>query len=68
MKTPKPDSPTPVPAPKHDASVAKAPVPVPRSEALEAELAMLEAILPSEAEGSTQPVKVDPPTDRGGTR
>ena len=60
MTTPKPDSPTPVPAPK--------PAPTRRSEALEAELAMLEAILPPETEGSVQPAKVDAPTDRGETR
>jgi hypothetical protein len=60
MATQKPDSTTPVPAPK--------PVPAPRSEALEAELAMLEAILPPEAEGSAQPTPVDPPKDSGGSR
>jgi hypothetical protein len=60
MTTPKPDSPTPVPAPK--------PVQKPRSEALEAELAMLEAILPPEAEGSAQPTREDPSKDRGDSR
>lgn len=54
MATQKPDSPQPVPALK--------PVPAPRSEALEAELAMLEAILPPEAKGS------DSPPDREGAR
>ena len=54
-----PDTPKPVPTPK---AAAK-----PRSEALEAELAMLEAIMP-ETDGSAQPVKVDPPTECGGTR
>jgi hypothetical protein len=44
------------------------PAPAPRSEALEAELAMLEAMLPPEAEGSAQPAPVDPPTDREGAR
>jgi len=40
--------------------------PAPRSEALEAELAMLEAMLPPEAESSARPAPVDPPTDREG--
>lgn len=60
MGTQKPDSPEPVPAPKPALSVANGPVPAPRSEALEAELAMLEAILPPEAKGS--------PKDGGDTR
>jgi len=60
MTTPKSDSPTPVPAAKQ--------VPTRRSEALEAELAMLEAILPPETGGSAQPVKVEPPKDSGDTR
>jgi hypothetical protein len=55
----KPDSPKPVPAPK--------PGPAPRSEAMEAELAMLEAILPPAAESSAQPTRVGPPTERGDT-
>lgn len=53
MVTQKPDSPKPIPAPE--------PVPAPRSDALEAELGMLEAILPPELK---QPVPVDPPKDR----
>jgi hypothetical protein len=60
MATPKPDSPEPVPAAK--------PVPASRSEALEAELAMLEAILPPKANGSAQPAPVDPPKDSGESR
>ena len=60
MAIPKPDSPKPVTAPK--------PGPAPRSEALEAELAMLEAILPTDAESSAQPTRVDSPKDRGDTR
>jgi hypothetical protein len=55
----KPDSPKPVPAAK--------PGPAPRSEAMEAELAMLEAILPPAAERSAQPTRDGPPTDRGDT-
>ena len=47
MTTPKPDAPEPVPAPKK-------PDPAPRSEALEEELAMLEAILRLEAKGSAR--------------
>ena len=39
--------------------------PAPRSEALEAELAMLEAILPAEAERSVQPTRTDSPRDCG---
>ena len=60
MTTQTPDSPTPVPAPKK--------TPAPRSEALEAELAMLEAILPAEADGSAQPTREDPSKDRGDSR
>ncbi len=59
MATQKPDSPAPVPP--------VTPIPT-RSEALEAELAMLEAILPPKANGSTQPAPVDPPKDSGETR
>jgi len=58
MAPQKPDSTTPVPA--HTS------VPTPRSEALEAELAMLEAMLPAEAERNAKPNRVDPATDRGG--
>jgi hypothetical protein len=60
MAIQKPDSPNPVPTPK--------PGPAPRSEALEAELAMLEAILPTAAESSAQPTRVDSPKDRGDIR
>lgn len=60
MTTQTPDSPTPVPAPKK--------APATRSEALEAELAMLEAILPPDAGNSIPPAQVDAPTDRGETR
>jgi hypothetical protein len=60
MAPQKPDSPKPVAVPK--------PVPAPRSEALEAELAMLEAMLPPEAERSAQPNRVDPAKDRGGAQ
>ncbi|HEV8125912.1 MAG TPA: hypothetical protein VGP80_16820 [Gemmatimonadales bacterium] len=60
MTTHQSDSPTPVPTPKK--------APTLRSEALEAELAMLEAILPPEAESAPPPAKVDAPTDRGETR
>ena len=45
---------------------ASEPAPSPRSEALEAELAMLEAILPVEAENSARPTRIDPANDRGG--
>lgn len=55
MATQKPDSPKPVPAPK-------------RSEALEAELAMLETMLPPEAERSAEPTRVDPAKDRRGAQ
>jgi len=58
MANEKADTPSPVPAP---------PVPARRSDALEAELAMLEAILPPKTVGSTQPAPVDPETDRGGS-
>lgn len=58
MAPQKPDSTKPVPA--------QTSVPTPRSEALEAELAMLEAMLPAEAESSAQPTRVDPANDRGG--
>jgi hypothetical protein len=51
MATRKPDSPMPLPDP------------APRSEALEEELAMLEAIL-----RLYQPSPADPPKDRGDTR
>jgi hypothetical protein len=57
MTTPKPDAFEPVPA-------MKEPDPAPRSEALEAELAMLEAILRLEGKGRAQPAPVDPPKDR----
>ena len=60
MATQKPDQNQPGPAAK--------PVPTRRSDALEAELAMLEAMLPPEAEGSARPAPVDPPKDRDGTR
>ncbi|HEY7027594.1 MAG TPA: hypothetical protein VH438_08320 [Gemmatimonadales bacterium] len=60
MATQKPESATPIPNPE--------PVPVRRSDALEAELAMLEAILPQGGEGSAQPKPVDSASDRGGTR
>jgi hypothetical protein len=56
----KPDSPKAVPALE--------PGPVPRSEAMEAELAMLEAILPPAAESSAEQTRVGPPKDRGDTR
>jgi len=56
MATQQPDSPDPLPAP------------APRSEALEEELAMLEAILPPKAKSSAQQSPVDPPKDRGDTR
>jgi hypothetical protein len=56
MPTQKPDSAEPAPTPK------------PRSEALEAELAMLEAILPTEPAGSDQPDRGDPPKESGATR
>jgi hypothetical protein len=56
MATQKPDSPSPLPDP------------APRSEALEAELATLEAILSRLTKGSGQPSPVDPPEDRGDTR
>jgi hypothetical protein len=63
------DSPEPPAAAKPAQGVANAPVvPASRSEALEAELAMLEAILPPEAERPAQPTRVDPPSDRGDTR
>jgi len=55
MATQKPDSPAPHP------------VPAPRSEALEAELAMLESILLPQPKDAAQPSPVDPPQDRGGT-
>jgi hypothetical protein len=60
MAPQKPDSTTPVPV--------RTPVPASRSEALEAELAMLEAMLPSEAERSAQPTRVEPANDRGGAQ
>lgn len=60
MATQKSDSPEPVAAP--DA------VPAPRSEALEAELAMLEAILPPEADRTPQPNRVDRAKDHGGAQ
>ncbi len=53
MVTQQPDSPEPIPAPTPD--------PAPRSEALEEELAMLEAILRLEKK---QPAPVDPQKDR----
>ena len=65
MATPKPDSPEPSPV---TLSEAKGPVPAPRSEALEGELAMLEAILARLTKGADQPSPVDPPKDRGDTR
>jgi len=58
MAPEKPDTPSP------DAGTT--PVPARRSDALEAELAMLEAILPPKTVASTQPAPVDPETDRGG--
>lgn len=57
MATQKTDSPEPVAIP--DA------VPAPRSEALEAELAMLESMLPPEAERTPQPNRVDRAEDHG---
>jgi hypothetical protein len=68
MAPQKPDSPNPVAAPKPALSVANGPAPSPRSEALEAELAMLEAMLPAETERSAQPTRVDPAKDRGGAQ
>jgi hypothetical protein len=58
MASHEPASPTPTPKPT--------PAPTRRSDALEAELAMLEAILPPKTEGSAQPAPVDPAQDRGG--
>lgn len=61
MTAQKPDSPEPLPA--------AAPVPAARSEALEAELAMLEAILPPNADRVAQTTRVDPATpERGGAQ
>jgi len=60
MATQNPDSTKPVPA--------HTPVPASRSEALEAELAMLEAMLPAEAERTAQPTRVDPVDDHGGAQ
>jgi hypothetical protein len=77
MAIQKPDLPEPVgPAPKPalpvlsvgEGSEANGTAPSPRSEALEAELAMLESMLPPEAERSAQPARVEPATDRGGAR
>ena len=68
MATEKPDHNQPVPAPKPALSEANGPAPTRRSEALEVELAMLEAILPPETEGSAQPARVDPSKDREGAR
>jgi hypothetical protein len=68
MATQKPDQNQPGPAPKPALSEANGPVPARRSDALEAELAMLEAMLPPKADGSAQPAPVDPPKDREGTR
>jgi hypothetical protein len=67
MATQKPESTTPTPTPEPALSEANGTVPARRSDALEAELAMLEAILPSDAEGA-QRKPVDPASDRGGTR
>jgi hypothetical protein len=66
MAPQKSDSPEPVTAAKPALSGANGPSPSPRSEALEAELAMLEAMLPVEAERSAQPTPVAPANDRGG--
>lgn len=71
-----PDSPNPVADPKPalpvlsvgEGSAVNGPAPSPRSEALEAELAMLEAMLPAEAERTAQPAPVDPAADRGGAK
>ena len=68
MATQKPESATPTPSSEPAPSEANGLLPVRRSDALEAELAMLEAILPSGGEGSAQPKPVDPASDRGGTR
>ena len=43
-------------------------MPAPRSEALEEELATLEAILARLTKNAAQPSPVDPPKDRGDTR
>lgn len=67
MTPQKPDSTTPAPAPKAALSVANGLAQSPRSDALEAELAMLESILPAKADRSAQPNRVDPATDRGDT-
>jgi len=66
MATQKPESATPTPTPEPALSEANGTLTARRSDALEAELAMLEAILPSRTEGS-QPAPVDPATDGGGT-
>jgi hypothetical protein len=63
MATQQSDSPEPVDVPAPALSAAKG-----RSEALEVELAMLEAILPTERQGAAQPAGVDPPTEGGDTR
>jgi hypothetical protein len=63
MATQKSDSPEPTAT-----KPAKGPAPSARSEALEAELAMLEAMLPAETERPAQSTRVDPATDCGGTQ
>ena len=60
MSDPSTESPDPLPASK--------PGPAARSEALEAELAMLEAILPPETKRSALPTDAEPPQDRGDAR
>jgi hypothetical protein len=76
MAAQKSDSPEPVAAAKpavpvpsvSDGSEVKGPVPAARSEALEVELAMLEAMLPPEAERTPRPTRVDSPKDSGDPR
>jgi hypothetical protein len=66
MATQKPESATPTPTSEPALSEANGALTARRSDALEAELAMLEAILPPRTEGS-QSAPVDPATDGGGT-
>lgn len=69
MAAPQPDSSDPAAITTPAEGLANAPtVPAPRSEALEAELAMLEAMLPAAAERPAQPPRVDPPRDHGDPR
>ena len=58
---------SPAPTPKSEPDPGRPTTP-PRSAALEAELAMLEAILPHDTEGAPQPPPVDPASDRGESR